>query len=443
MSRRNELDAIIVGAGAAGGALALALARDGFDVAVIEAREPKPWQVEDEIDLRVVALAPDARDLLADLGVWPTIAARVGPYRHMHVWDALAPGKLQFDAADRGEAALGWIIENKLIQHALWHELQAFSSAFRAASEVRARGRSDVRPAEAAGSVRVFCPAELVEFDNGADAVMATLADGTRLRAKLLVAAEGAESCVRKQLGLAFEGRDYGQRAVVAHVTTERSHEGTAWQRFQPGGPLAFLPLADGRCSIVWSLPDAEAARVLALDDAAFRAELACAFDFRLGAITATTARAAFPLRLRLAERYLAGRCLLAGDAAHVVHPLAGQGMNIGLRDVDDPAPRAARCTHARQRSRCRARAAPLRTRTPQREHARRPQLRPHRAHVRQHAAAARGPARRRPRHRERGRAAAPGARRCGGRTTLQLPHPENWYAAQPYLSGQGRRCRV
>ncbi|NCT67126.1 MAG: UbiH/UbiF/VisC/COQ6 family ubiquinone biosynthesis hydroxylase [Rhodanobacteraceae bacterium] len=334
MSRRNELDAIIVGAGAAGGALALALARDGFDVAVVETREPKPWHVEDEIDLRVVALAPDARELLADLGVWPTIAARTGPYRHMRVWDALAPGELHFDAADRGEATLGWIVENKLIQHGLWQALQAFSDSAPTLPEPRTRSRGSRLADDAAGRVRLYCPAEIVELDNGADAVTATLADGTRLRAKLLVAAEGAESAVRKQLGIGFDGRDYGQRAVVAHVRTERPHEGTAWQRFQPGGPLAFLPLGDGRCSVVWSLPDAEASRILALDEAAFRAELGCAFDFRLGAITTTTPRTAFPLRLRLAERFLAGRCLLAGDAAHVVHPLAGQGMNIGLRDV-------------------------------------------------------------------------------------------------------------
>lgn len=317
MSRRGELDAIIVGAGAIGSALALALARDGFEVALVEAREPKPWRAEDDVDLRVVALASDARDLLDDLGVWTSIAdARTGPYRHMRVWDALAPGELHFDAADRGEAALGWIVENKLIQHALW---QALSSE---------------RGAPAPTRPRLYCPAEVAEVDNAADAATATLTDGTHLRAKILIAAEGAESSIRMKLGIAFEGRDYGQRAVVAHVRTERPHQGTAWQRFQPGGPLAFLPLADGRCSIVWSLADAEAARVLTLDDAAFRAELGCAFDFRLGAITASTPRAAFPLRLRLAENYVVGRCVLAGDAAHVVHPLAGQGMNLGFRDV-------------------------------------------------------------------------------------------------------------
>ena len=311
MNRRRDLDAIVVGGGAIGAALALALARDDFDVALIEARAPKPWRAEDDVDLRVVALAADARALFEDLGVWPSIAgARIGPYRRMRVWDASAPGELAFDAAENGEAALGWIIENKLVQHALW---QAVGSA---------------------ASARVVCPAEVASVANEADDVEVMLADGTRLRSRIVIAADGADSPVRAMLGIDSKGRDYAQRAVVAHVATARAHENTAWQRFLPGGPLAFLPLADGRCSIVWSLPDAEAARILALDDAAFRDELGCAFDFRLGEITSATARAAFPLRMRLADRYVAGRCVLAGDAAHVVHPLAGQGMNLGFRDV-------------------------------------------------------------------------------------------------------------
>jgi len=310
MSRRGDLDAIVVGGGAIGAALALALARDGFDVALIERSAPKPWQGGDEVDLRVVALAADARDLLDDVGVWSTIAAaRIGPYRRMRVWDALAPGDLAFDAAEQGEAALGWIVENRLVQHALWQAIAAHPS------------------------VRVIC-AEVAHVENAEDAAAVELADGTRLRARVLVAADGAESPLRKQLGIVCTERDYAQRAVVAHVATERAHEDTAWQRFLTGGPLAFLPLADGRCSIVWSLPNDEAARILALDDVAFRTELGCAFDFRLGAITSATARAAFPLRLRLADKYVAGRCVLAGDAAHVVHPLAGQGMNLGFRDV-------------------------------------------------------------------------------------------------------------
>lgn len=311
MSRRGELDAIIVGGGAIGAALALGLARDGFDIALVEARAPTPWNPSDDVDLRVVALASDARLLFENLGVWTAIAgARIGPYRRMRVWDALAPGELAFDAAENGEAALGWIVENGLVQHALWSALGA---------EPRAR---------------VLCPAEVAGVDNDDEGVAATLADGTRLRARVLVAADGAESPLRKALGIDCDDRDYAQRAVVANVATARPHEETAWQRFLPGGPLAFLPLADGRSSIVWSLPGAEAARVLALDDAAFRAELGAAFDFRLGEIVSSTPRAAFPLRLRLAKRYVAGRSVLAGDAAHVVHPLAGQGMNLGFRDV-------------------------------------------------------------------------------------------------------------
>lgn len=311
MSRRGELDAIVVGGGAIGAALALGLARDGFDIALVEARAPKPWNPSDDVDLRVVALASDARLLFENLGVWAAIAgARIGPYRRMRVWDALAPGELAFDAAENGEAALGWIVENGLVQHALWSALGA---------EPRAR---------------VLCPAEVAGVDSDDEGVAATLADGTRLRARVLVAADGAESPLRKALGIDCDDRDYAQRAVVANVATARPHEETAWQRFLPGGPLAFLPLADGRSSIVWSLPGAEAARVLALDDAAFRAELGAAFDFRLGEIVSSTPRAAFPLRLRLAKRYVAGRSVLAGDAAHVVHPLAGQGMNLGFRDV-------------------------------------------------------------------------------------------------------------
>lgn len=311
MSRRGELDAIIVGGGAIGAALALGLARDGFDIALVEARAPTPWNPSDDVDLRVVALASDARLLFENLGVWTAIAgARIGPYRRMRVWDALAPGELAFDAAENGEAALGWIVENGLVQHALWSALGA---------EPRAR---------------VLCPAEVAGVDSDDEGVAATLADGTRLRARVLVAADGAQSPLRKALGIDCDDRDYAQRAVVANVATARPHEETAWQRFLPGGPLAFLPLADGRSSIVWSLPGAEAARVLALDDAAFRAELGAAFDFRLGEIVSSTPRAAFPLRLRLAKRYVAGRSVLAGDAAHVVHPLAGQGMNLGFRDV-------------------------------------------------------------------------------------------------------------
>lgn len=309
----NTFDVAVVGAGMVGAALALALAREGFDVAVIEPRAPKAWSTQDEVDLRVVALAPSSVDLFGRLDVWKEIsAARANAYRRMRVWDALAPGELQFDAADEGRATLGWIVENRLIQSVLWQALQR---------EAR---------------ITLHCPAKVTGTDATDDRRTLTLDDGTIIAARLVVAADGADSPLRRLLGIVARERDYGQRAIVAHVATERVHEATAWQRFVPGATLAFLPLADGRCSIVWSAQDADAARLLALDDDAFRTELGATFDFRLGRITATTPRASFPLRMKLAERYLAPRFALIGDAAHAVHPLAGQGVNLGLRDVEE-----------------------------------------------------------------------------------------------------------
>jgi len=308
--RAPALDVAVVGGGMVGATAALALARAGFATALLEARAPQPWNAADEVDLRVVGLAPSSIDLLNELGVWTSIReARSGPYAHMHVWDGESGAAIDFDAVDEGRDLLGHIVENNLVQWTLWQAL------------------------EAAG-VRRLCPAEVRGIEPREDRVTLALADGESLSARLVVAADGAASPLRGMLGIATRDRDYAQRAVVAHVGTERVHGQTAWQRFLPSGPLALLPLADGRSSIVWSLPEDKAQRVLALDDADFMRELGVASDFRLGRIVSTTRRAAFPLKLRLAESYQAGRCVLLGDAAHAVHPLAGQGVNLGLRDV-------------------------------------------------------------------------------------------------------------
>ena len=312
-ARRRErgLDVAVVGAGMVGSAMALGLAQAGFRVALVEARQPEAWRAEDELDLRVVALAESSRSLLQHLGVWTFIAqSRASAYRRMHVWDGENGAALHFDAAERGESELGHIVENRLIQHALWQAIAA-------------DGRVDVR-----------CPASVTDITDDGETRALELDDGARLSARLVIAADGGASPLRAMLGIGTRGRDYAQRGVVAHVGTERAHEATAWQRFLPGGPLAFLPLADGRSSIVWSLPEAQAQRMLALSDAEFCAELGCAFDFRLGPITQVSRRAAFPLQLQLAEHYLAPRFALLGDAAHQVHPLAGQGVNLGYRDV-------------------------------------------------------------------------------------------------------------
>lgn len=308
--RAPALDIAVVGGGMVGAATALALARAGFSTALLEAHAPTPWSGDAEVDLRVVGLAPSSVALLDELGVWPSIrAARVGPYTHMHVWDAESGAAIDFDAASEGRDRLGYIVENNLVQWMLWQQLQV-------------------------AGVRRLCPAAVTGFDAREDRIQLLLADGESLSAALLVAADGAASPLRQLAGIATRGRDYDQRAVVAHLSTERPHQHTAWQRFLPGGPLALLPLADGRSSLVWSLPEAEAQRVLGLDEQAFADEVGVASDFRLGRITAVSARAAFPLRLQLAERYQAERMVLLGDAAHAVHPLAGQGVNLGLRDV-------------------------------------------------------------------------------------------------------------
>ena len=310
MSRRGVHDVAIVGAGMVGASLALRLAQEGFDVAVIETREPNAWKADDDLDLRVVALAPSSVDFLDRAGVWKAIAAsRISPFRKMHVWDSVAPGELTFDAADRGESALGYIVENRLVQSTLWQNLQ-----------------------QARITLRV--PAKVAGTECDADRRTLAFDDGAALNARLVIAADGADSTLRDLLHIDTTTRDYGQRAIVAHVTTERPHQSTAWQRFLPNATLAFLPLADGRSSIVWSLPTVDAERLLALDDAAFCRELGAAFDFRLGTIDATTKRVAIPLRMRLADSYTAPRFALIGDAAHVVHPLAGQGVNLGLRDA-------------------------------------------------------------------------------------------------------------
>jgi 2-octaprenyl-3-methyl-6-methoxy-1,4-benzoquinol hydroxylase/2-octaprenylphenol hydroxylase len=308
--RGPSVDVAVVGGGMVGAAAALALARAGFATALIEAREPAPWSSEQEVDLRVVGLAPSSIALLDELGVWASIrASRSSPYAQMHVWDAENGAAIHFDAADEGRDLLGHIVENNLVQWRLWLALDA-------------------------AGVQRLCPAEVKGFEAQDDRIQLDLADGSSIAARLLVAADGAGSPLRKLAGIDTRGRDYAQRAVVAHVRTERPHQGTAWQRFLPDGPLALLPLADGRSSIVWSLPDEEAKRVLALDDAAFLAELGIASDFRLGRILDSTPHAAFPLKLQLAQVYQAERFVLLGDAAHAVHPLAGQGVNLGLRDV-------------------------------------------------------------------------------------------------------------
>ncbi len=310
MNRRMQRDAVVVGGGVVGTACALALADAGLQVALVDAGAPARWS-RDEADLRVFAFAPDNAALLSELGVWDEVAAsRAQPYRRMRVWDAAAGGELVFDADALARRELGWIVEQNLLAEKLGHA------------------------ARRAG-VELLQPARIEGMETRETGVRLMLEGGETLDARLAIAADGANSKLRELAGIAIDARDYGQRGVVAYVETAEPHQLTAWQRFLPGGPLAFLPV-DGahRSSIVWSLPADEAERVLALDEAAFGIELTNAFAGRLGDTRVVSQRAAFPLRRQLAKTQLAGRVLVLGDAAHVVHPLAGQGVNLGLRDV-------------------------------------------------------------------------------------------------------------
>jgi 3-demethoxyubiquinol 3-hydroxylase len=309
MSRRGRSDVVVVGGGVVGAACALALAKLGLEVALVEGREPMRWSA-DIPDLRVYAFAPDNATLLDGLGVWESVrSARAQPYRRMRVWDASGGGELSFDADMLGRDQLGWIMENNLLVDRLWAALPA-------------------------AGVQLHCPARVESMEQEEGGVRLRLDNGSRLESRLVIAADGADSTLRELAGLKVSSHDYRQRGVVAFVETGKSNETTAWQRFLPGGPLAFLPFTEGRSSIVWTLPDEEATRVLALDDVAFNRELGSAFEARLGEVRVVSKRVAFPLRRQLAEGYVAGKVLLMGDAAHVVHPLAGQGVNLGLRDV-------------------------------------------------------------------------------------------------------------
>jgi len=315
VSDGRGFDVVVAGAGMVGAATAALLARAGFSVAIIERREPKPFDPGAPVGLRVSAFAPGCSDVLREAGAWRQIERqRHCAYRRMVVEDRDEATALAFDAPEFGLERLGTIVENDLVQWTLWQSLLA------------------------TGGVEIVCPATVSGIEHKPGECIIRLEDGRTLRARLLVGADGADSPVRRLLGIRQDHWEYGQQGVVGVVQTASPNPGVAWQRFMDGGPLAFLPLQDGTSSIVWSRPAAEAERLLALEDDAFLAELQQAAAGGEGhwpdRVMACGPRAAFPLTMRLSERYTATRAVLVGDAAHVVHPLAGQGVNLGLLDA-------------------------------------------------------------------------------------------------------------
>lgn len=304
-------DVAVIGAGMVGATLASLLSRSGFSVALIEANEPQPFDVAAEIGLRVSAISPGSAAVLEQAGVWKQIGTqRVRPYRRMQVEDGVELDPLLFDAPVFNLERLGTIVENTLLQWSLWQVVNA------------------------GGLVDVYCPDLLdgIEFSMERNRVL--LESGRALTASLLVGADGAASRVRKAMGTRQDHYAYNQHALVAVVGKQKPNPGVAWQRFLPGGPLAFLPLVDGRSSIVWTRPSAEAERLLVLDTEGFIQELDIASSGWLGRVETCGPLAAFPLSMRLSDCYASQRTVLMGDAAHVVHPLAGQGVNLGFADA-------------------------------------------------------------------------------------------------------------
>ncbi len=306
-----DFDIIIIGGGMVGATLGCALGDSPFKVAVIEpVTAPTSWP-EEEYDIRVSAITRATEHVFRHVGAWQGMAQRrVTPYQGMEVWDATGNGAIEFNAAELGETNLGHIIENRVILAALLERMVQFDN------------------------VQLFCPADAKRMDRTHDQVTVVLDDGRILSAKLLVGTDGARSWVRDQAGITTTGWSYEQTAVVATIKTSLHHHGVAYQRFMPEGPLAFLPMPNGLSSIVWSTTPERARELVAMEEGQFLDELQNTFGDKLGRMEWVGPRGGFPLILKHANSYSSERLVLAGNAAHAIHPLAGQGLNLGVSDV-------------------------------------------------------------------------------------------------------------
>ncbi|MBK5006549.1 4-benzoquinol hydroxylase [Pseudomonas sp. S32] len=309
-------DLLIVGAGMVGSALALALRHSGLHVLLLDGGPltVRPFDASAAFEPRVSALSAASQRILERLGAWEGIAQRrATPYCHMQVWDGSGTGQIHFSAASVHAQVLGHIVENRVVQDGLLERLHD-------------------------SDVGLLPNARLEQLRRSGKDWLVTLHDGRQLRAPLVVAADGANSAVRRLAGFETREWDYLHHAIVTSVRCTAGHQATAWQRFTDDGPLAFLPLSrDGAqdwCSIVWSTTPEHAERLMALDEPAFNKALQQAFEGRLGDVLQTDPRVCVPLRQRHAKRYVDEGLALIGDAAHTIHPLAGQGVNLGFLDA-------------------------------------------------------------------------------------------------------------
>lgn len=308
----QSFDVVIAGGGMVGLALAAGLQGSGLRIAVVENRLPDTVTPADEPSLRVSAINAASERLLQHLGVWQDILSlRASAYQGMEVWDCDSFGRIAFRADEYGHPHLGHIIENSVIQQALWQKVSQLPD------------------------VTLLAPASFAQVARGENEAFVTLDSGEMLTARLLVGADGARSWLRQQADIPLTFWDYRHHALVATIRTAEPHEGCARQVFHHDGILAFLPLSDPHlCSIVWSVAPDEAQRLAALPEEDFNRELAVTFDTRLGCCELVSERGVYPLTGRYARSFAAHRLALAGDAAHTIHPLAGQGVNLGFMDA-------------------------------------------------------------------------------------------------------------
>jgi len=314
----RPLDIVVVGAGITGLAVAVLLAqsrhRNRMRVTIVDAGKRPVFDKTEDVSLRVSAIASGSAEFFSSIDVWQEIVSeRACPYRDMRVWDSLGyaegPDALRFEAAEFAVSELGFIVENSLIQHALLQKLGAMDQAVSFETPIR-----DIAPSDHRFSVG--------------------FADGSTLTADLIVGADGAGSFVRKSADISIDAWAYPQSAFVTHLRPEKSHKHTAWQRFLRSGPVALLPLADGRVSVVWSTTPEQADQAIAASDDDLAEMLGDATDRVLGRLVPEGPRGSFPLKAQHAGRYVLPGLALIGDAAHAVHPLAGQGANLGLADA-------------------------------------------------------------------------------------------------------------
>nr|WP_279010269.1 FAD-dependent oxidoreductase [Aeromonas jandaei] len=305
----EQCDIAIVGAGMVGAATACLLAAQGLSVRVIETQLPEQYAPEQPLDLRVSAISQASVALLEQAGAWHHLQQmRICPYRRLETWE-LDGFATRFNAADLGLPQLGYIIENRLVQLALLKRMEDFPN------------------------IQTHTPAAVTSLRQSADEAVLTLDDGTELAARWVLACDGAESHTRKLVGIGVSRFEYRQHCMLINIDTDFAQEDITWQQFTPSGPRAFLPLTGQHGSLVWYDSPARIRALAAMSNEALAAEVRRHFPSRLGGFT-VTGKGSFPLVRRHANDYHAGRVVLLGDAAHTINPLAGQGVNLGFKDV-------------------------------------------------------------------------------------------------------------